>query len=371
MQFLKLPWIALLWILFGCSSGDFAAGTAARRAGDAHADGPSVDKSAKGGKDSGPADGDDSGNGGLDASDGGDAGDAGLDDHSNTKEDDGDYGTATDPKTEIDDEGNAVVRFKSKGVGMADIAFFVDTSGSMTEEIGLLQTELGDFVERLADKDLDIDAQVFVVGGANDNNITLPSSVTSLKNVEHVPRAVDSEDGLARARDFLAGLTVPKKLELREESIKELIFVTDDDGKVMGSSGFSSFLAGRDDEVHVNGIVGMNEGDGVSCDIAEVGSEYQRLAAMSAHKGLIQDLCDRDWDKLLKAISESVKDHVTFKFKLEIEPSEPEQIVVYVDGKKLGDSDFRYDEDKQTIVIDKDKAPKSGQKVKIIYPSAE
>lgn len=291
------------------------------------------------------------------------------DDDGNSIVDEGEAGTIDDPTYNVDREGVAHQSFKVKSEGIVDIAFFVDTSGSMHEEIAQLELNINSFLKQFVDE-AKIDFQLFLVAGPDkDDGLTVNfnASVTSNDNVEAVIYAVDSHDGLKAAQALLSGSVVTRSIKLRADAIKELVFVTDDEAKNPDKNAFATFLAARSDEVHVNGIVGVNNRDGADCSIAGRGTSYIDLAAMNEHNGLIQDLCAQDWGKLLKELKKSIDGRVTLEFALKSKPSEVDSIKVTVAGKKVSRSRYVYDAARNRIKFNPEGAPKAGDHVVVTF----
>ncbi|MBM4254215.1 MAG: hypothetical protein FJ146_19795, partial [Deltaproteobacteria bacterium] len=183
-------------------------------------------------------------------------------------------------------------------VNPVDIVFIVDTSGSMGEERQALEKNLNGFLGQIATSVAKIDYHAWIIASP-----FVPSGTMDSKLVEVVPRRVDSNDALTQLNNFVIGTLNPAPAtQLRDNSQKQFIVVTDDDARGTLATNIVQLVSATPKltgKTSVSGVIGLTRGKvSAQCSIANVGTQYQELAANPATKGTILDLCSDDWSKL-------------------------------------------------------------------------
>lgn len=281
----------------------------------------------------------------------------------------------------------------TQGVASVDIVFALDTSGSMGEEKTALETNIAGFVNQLTTAGKDIDYRVWMIA----SGFTFPS--VDPARFEIVPRKVESNDALQIIKEFVTGtLAVPvppatgiatgtatststgtttppipsPPRKLRENSLKQFVVVTDDNAKGILATDFLSLEATNPlltNKTSFNGVIGLKQGKiSPTCNIAAVGTEYQTLASSPQTKGLIQDLCASDWNKLLETLAKKIVTEAQVReFSLDKIAEKVSLIDVEVGGRSIAASGYAYDPAKNTITLTPENAPRKDEILIITY----
>ncbi len=264
-----------------------------------------------------------------------------------------------------------------------DIVFVVDTSSSMTQELTNLEGVLADFLGRFINSQTNVDWQLFLIVGKNDNDIQFPVGVTTHPKVEHLDpntdhpnylRGVDSHNGLGIGLDFLSGYFDPKKISLRPDAVKEMVFVTDDDANTSDPRGvvaatFDRYLKDHPPigQVIVNGILGI-PGVSIDCGIANFGDEYISLAQMPSYSGSLYNLCSPDWNDLFQKLATSILDRSLIRrFVLTQMPEGATITRVLVGNRELSPADYHFEASSKTVFIGADYPLRVGDLVEVFF----
>ena len=191
-------------------------------------------------------------------------------------------------------------------------------------------------------------------------NLTVVSDMDTIStvfndgnNFYQIDRKVNSTDGL----EITESLIKQGELQLREGSIKEFVYVTDDNANYL--NGFKQFVAKNPkikDKLAVSGLVWK---DGVSvksetCTKANNGSSYMDLADSLPRKGLILDLCSENWNEMFVQLANKIVEELTeniFRIDHSVDPS---SLKISLDGRELSDDEFSFSEADATLEIEKD-----------------
>lgn len=239
-----------------------------------------------------------------------------------------------------------------------DLIFLFDTSPSMDDFVNAVQTRMEGFINQwLADKD-NLDYQILVVGEVDPT--------VSDARVGYYREYVGSHSALGRAKEVLTSGQKYGSVQLRPKSVKQLVVISNDDSSA-NAQAFKAWveqnkkLVGR---VHVNGFVGFDESSFFSdCYIDGKGQTYMTLGNDAETKGLVQDLCSSDWNRLIENLGKRVARTVSSTFKLDDPPDDPDRIQVRVNGNET--EEFYYDGDDQTVTVEDEL--EAGDKVEISY----
>ncbi len=211
------------------------------------------------------------------------------------------------------------------GVQPADIIFAIDTSPSMVEEIGFVQTYMNDFSQQITDSG--IDARVILISTpGSDSGDLLTDLLNSLGLVlgvciaaplgsgtcpedsqqpqyQHVTRGVGSHDAL---NVMINSYPMWRDL-LRPQATKSIVVVSDDNAVQSPNNSAASFAANLQAldpdmwaEWSFNGIF-----CGELCPpAASVGSVYQDLVTQTG--GIHGELCDQDFQPVFDRLAEQI-----------------------------------------------------------------
>ncbi len=266
---------------------------------------------------------------------------------------------------------DGLLRFTQDYTGIAtspntpgpDIMFLVDTSGSMSQEKQYLENAIAAFMNDFVNLDLPMH-QVYMVG----QDFRFPETVKDLPNFSTVNARINSTDALYKFLDIVDG-DISLDLPLRADAPKEVIVVTDDNSALSATAFLDQLSARNINNVSVSGLVGLKAGVNTpTCTIASVGTVYQQLAVTPDKKGLIQDVCNNNWNALLKNLAKYIISKILqTNYKLDKVVASEENIEVKVDGQLLDRKQYEIDKDKNEIVFSPDYAPKEGVPFSVSY----
>ncbi len=262
-----------------------------------------------------------------------------------------------------------------------DVIIATDTSGSMGTEKRKLEQNMEMFLKKFSETP-GVDHQVFAIGAAGEipgfgrtgYDFNFPE--LDPNRFEHIEQHVDSNTALRRIRDFING-RYDTNLKLRENTVKEILVVTDDDSN-LSANDFKNFLASKEAEYgqfHVNGFVwvpGETDNGYDWCTRADDGEVYVELGKDPKFGGLIEHLCTEDWAKLLdKLAGKIINQNAKVSFELTKKVDQDKQITVEVNGEKISEEKWDYDQEGNAIVFNDDSAPESGDNLLVTYFALE
>jgi hypothetical protein len=249
---------------------------------------------------------------------------------------------------------------------VVDIIFAMDTSGSMDQEKANLEANMSTFIQTFETGAKAVDYKVFMIGAG----FKFP---TGSEDIITVNQKVESNDALAILQRFFEG-TIPSPSPLRDEAIKQIVVITDDDAIGVTSTMFKDYIQANPslkDKTSVNGFVGLPtsaQGQGTGCALAAIGNEYITLGTDPEVGGLIQDLCVQDWGDLLKDLANKIiKQTSKGSFPLEAPADSSQEVVVSVDGAVLSAEQVTYDPDQNVILFTPGNEPPEGAEIVVIY----
>lgn len=190
--------------------------------------------------------------------------------------------------------------------GIADIVWFIDTSGSMDEEAKYLQNNINAFANYIGNQAVDFRVVLIAEGFG----ICVPEPLggpgcTDGPSFRHVHEAIDSHNGPEKVME-----TYPLYQDfLRPDATTNFIAVTDDNSK-KSASWFTNEAAGKTNPGFskpflFHSIVGMGTLPFVGCiGAAQTGSVYLQLSAQTG--GATFPICNTDWSSTFGAMAESV-----------------------------------------------------------------
>lgn len=209
----------------------------------------------------------------------------------------------------------------------ADIIFAIDTSGSMTEEIGFVQTYMNQFSQQIIDSGIDVrvilignpppeagaaPAPMGGFGGGRANQgicIGAPLGSGTCPTDENLPVFARVTDAVG-SNDVLNVIenTYPQwQQHLRLEAIKSFVVVTDDDATDAPNNSAASFtgaLQALDPAMFTdwtfNGIF-----SGMECEAtAAIGTVLQDLVTQTG--GIQGELCEQDFQPVFDRLAEQI-----------------------------------------------------------------
>jgi hypothetical protein len=270
-------------------------------------------------------------------------------------------------KGEPSDEESITVTFvgESRATARAvDIVFALDSSGSMSDEKMSLEANMSQFIATFAAAVTDVDYQIYMIG----ENFRFPEESDKVIKVD---REIDSHDVLKELLRFFDGkLRNPKPL--RADAFKEIVVITDDDAWGVLSHDFKSYVertAALRGKTSFNGFVGLSKGQkSDTCDIDHAGAEYMKLAADPQLGGLMQDLCEQDWSRLLRQLADKIiKPTGRAEFELDQPADASKAVVVRVDGDVYDERHVTFDAAKNLIIFKPAYVPKDGAEIVVTY----
>jgi hypothetical protein len=220
------------------------------------------------------------------------------------------------PGAGVSDDDDSCATFSETGISVkrpADIMFVVDNSPSMVQEADAVQNRLSAFSQQIVDAGIDV--HVFLLTAYPDPSIPpqldtgicidpplggggCPTSDNNPPMFSHLHQTIGSSHALLRLIDTHEQWAPI----VREDSVKHVIIVSDDDSYLTASEFDTQFTAldpSYADYV-LHGIVSLDD-----CAYADtIGTQYVTLAGMT--DGILGDLCDQDWQPLFDLLSTAV-----------------------------------------------------------------
>jgi hypothetical protein len=245
-----------------------------------------------------------------------------------------------------------------------DIVFALDSSGSMSDEKMSLEANMSEFIAKFAAVATDVDYQIYMIG----ENFRFPEESDKVIRVD---REIDSHDVLKELLRFFDGkLRNPKPL--RVDAFKEIVVITDDDAWGVLSHDFKAYVARKAalrGKTSFNGFVGLSKGKkSETCVIDHAGAEYMKLAADPQLGGLMQDLCEQDWSRLLRQLADKIiKPTGRAEFELDQPADASKDIVVSVDGDVYDERHVTFDAAKNMIIFKPAHVPSDGAEIIVTY----
>lgn len=250
---------------------------------------------------------------------------------------------------------------------MVDVVFAVDTSASMAEEKANLEKNMNQFLTILEQEAPTADFQIFMIG----EDFKFPKDEQKISRVDV---RVDSHNALMLLKDFFNDEIVLTK-KPRQEAMKQLVVISDDNARDVTAPLFLDFMENSPmfaAGAAFNGFIGLDSSvQNPQCRLMEVGKEYLTIAADRKFGGMIQDLCQQDWSKLLQSLAKKIAGEVRSRFfKLDF-PADPAQpITITVDGIQVDSETAQYDAALQAVVFAPGKEPPAGAKILVSYKMA-
>ena len=128
----------------------------------------------------------------------------------------------------------------------------------------------------------------------------------------------------------LRGQTLTTRTNVRTE----LVVISDDNAKKSSITPIDNTIA--QGSLRLNAIIGVNAvGNGPECRISKVGQAYISLAAKSNKRGLVQDLCDDDWEKLLTNLGGTIVSQAPATIRFSSNFDRSKGFTVSLNGKRL------------------------------------
>ena len=243
-----------------------------------------------------------------------------------------------------------------------DIIFLVDTSGSMSQEKRRLEQTMEEFIDTFLAKRKGIDYRLFLVG----EDFRFPQGIGTNPRIDVVDAEIDSTDALDVAVALMNNSLRPQTLQTRANIRKELVVISDDNAR--GNS--IDQIANSIDKgsLRLNAITGVKAfGNGSRCRIARVGKAYIDLAGRSSKPGLVQDLCDDDWGKLLANLGGTIIPAISASATLSSSIDQTKGVIVILDGTILSADQYELSYKDRLITIAPDLLNKSKGHVVIRY----
>jgi len=190
--------------------------------------------------------------------------------------------------------------------GMADVVWFIDTSGSMKQEAAWLQQNVNAFAQHIANQN--VSYRVILIAKGFDICVPPPlggPNCTDGPNFRHIKDKVGSTNGLQKLVDLY-----PLYQDfLRKGAMTNFVAVTDDDSKKTATWFDQSIKAfgnpGISDPYLFHSIVAYGDIPFVGCwGGADIGTQYLLLTSQTA--GAHFPICETDWGTIFGQLAETV-----------------------------------------------------------------
>lgn len=245
-----------------------------------------------------------------------------------------------------------------------DVVFAMDTSVSMADEKAVLEKNMANFVKNFEDQAKTIDYRIYMIG----EGFKFPGTGDKIIKINY---EIGSFNALSVLTSFINGkLRNPNAL--RPESSKQIIVITDDNAQAVTAPQFKNLIANTNTmagKTSFNAIVGFKRTTRRdNCSVDNVGSVYMELAGDRDIGGLLMDICQQDWDQLLKKLAIKIINEVgKTEFRLDHPASLQDEILLFVDGKAIDAKNFSYDPATQMIKLLPDLSVPIGSEIKVSY----
>ena len=184
-----------------------------------------------------------------------------------------------------------------------DIIWVVDNSGSMSEEAANVRKNLVAFIQSIQNHS-DLHFMLISRKGTTEKDTEIPAAYLNANTVQ-IDQFVGSTDGPLKLLTVVAGYAASKPNFFRANSLKSIVFVTDDESSKKSQEFLPALAqlgnAFRTDIVTVNAFVGL--GKTASPCQAKTGAEYMNMA--SATSGKTFNICEVDWTAHFQNLVES------------------------------------------------------------------
>jgi len=254
-----------------------------------------------------------------------------------------------------------------------DIVWFVDNSGSMTEETRYVNMNLNLFASVMQASGLDYRVVMVARRGMGTLQVCAPpplggASCGDSSRFRHVDQQVESTDGLS-----LVLSTLPRWRDfVRLQSLKFFVAVTDDDS-AMPADTFDRMIRAEPafERYTFHSIVGYN--DRTECPtLARVGSVYLTLTDRTG--GERARVCAMDWSMIFRSLAEAIVRRTNF-WQL-TRPARAETIQVWSvnnEGRRalLPMSAWTFDAMTNRITVNPSMLPSDNAGLEITYRPAE
>jgi hypothetical protein len=256
---------------------------------------------------------------------------SGFSDADQKKDASGSSNPGDDPGDDIVGDGDqdgggdaacAAITTKAKKAEV-DIIFVIDTSGSMSQEITQIRTNINAFSQKIGNSGLDYRVIMLARRGTGSYDVCVPAPLGGAGCADNAPRffhkpiAVESWDSLS-----LIISSYPQwRDHLRQDAYKVFVEVTDDNaqGSYLTSGPFDTqllalqpagmFGTAQARKYIFDSIVGWLEGTAPlstqKCSSAvNIGAEYQKLSQLTG--GLIDSVCKTDYSGVLDNLAKGI-----------------------------------------------------------------
>jgi hypothetical protein len=228
-----------------------------------------------------------------------------------------------------------------------DILWAIDSSGSMSDEIELIQERMDGFVEFM--ETTGIDYRVLLLAGEHESaqsfNVCLPPPLSSVDSCpdqdgpryRHVDTHVDSFNAL---RQFVEHYDNYSDF-LRPDAAVHMVVVSDDESDLSASQflinlrelGHQPFIdnltvhsvASEPEEMCILGFCWDGGCSGPYGNAANAGNEYIELSEQTG--GIFSNICSAEWDPIFASMAESVLASTRMPCAFEL-PETPDGLVV-------------------------------------------
>lgn len=248
---------------------------------------------------------------------------------------------------------------ESKSTTKSDVFWILDTSESMQNEIDHVSKNLNTLIntiDKMSDVKVgmlykDLERSIFGI----NTKIEFKMDRDLRSKIDEIDSTlVYSKEAFKRFKDFIGR----NDSFFREDSVKTVIIVTDDDDK-MDNDDFLKAAWNKfgKDKFKLYGFIGLNK----DCKIANKGDEYKK--AIDKTGGKYWNICDKNWEKNFDALADAVISTVGTDFELDHEIAKIEKIEL--DGRRISNADYRFSG--RDLKLSKDVLGRGGQNIEIHY----
>ncbi|MEY2987580.1 MAG: hypothetical protein RJB13_1101 [Pseudomonadota bacterium] len=240
--------------------------------------------------------------------------------------------------------------FQTSGsAGKVDIAWFIDQSGSMKDEIDNVKENFGSFIESV---NALVDARIALVAKSSGENSIAVTQVAD--KIIQVDQKVTSNDALEIAISTFVPVSGALPSEVKDQSDAKskladffradvpavIVIVTDDDAANVTSSNFeelSKATLGKVPKLFAFRATEASKFEGVDgCSLVEQGISYEELASNTG--GEVFDICEPDWTQKFEKLKQGIAKAAQNSFQLKKVPTKITE--VKVNGAVLNETGY-------------------------------
>ena len=236
-----------------------------------------------------------------------------------------------------------------------DIIFLLDHSPSMSPRIASTMQNLQLLITQYLQTVTGLDYRIFLIGKGSAINFNFNDP-----KVARVNAYVGSHSALVVAQQFLLGqIRANSNIQVRPESVKELVVVSDDDAEGVTAATFLNWLVANQNvaqDLHVNGIIAKFGKCGLLTS-SKVGQQYINLAIHPRTFGITEHICNNTpavWKNIFVNLGTRLRELKAAPqsyFRLQSQPTNLSKMRVFVNNQQVLNKFWDYLANRNEVVV--------------------